>query len=149
VDALPLTVALLFAADRHQHVHGPGGVVERAGQGDLVVSDRYFFSSLAYQSIGCGFDRVLELNAGFPLPELLVFLDTPVVVSQARLDRRGSRELYDGAEFQARVRDGYLRAIRHFDGSRMRVVSLDGDRPASEIHEAIWMETSRLPIHKV
>ncbi len=149
VKALPLTVAMLFAADRHQHLAGPDGVIERTVRGELVVSDRYLFSSLAYQSIECGFERVLGLNEGFPLPELLVFLDTPVAVSQARLDQRTHRELYDGAGFQARVREGYLRAIEHFEGAGMRVLTLDGDRPADEIHEAIWTETARLPIHKV
>jgi dTMP kinase len=148
-EALPLTVAMLFAADRHEHVAGPGGIVERAGRGELVVSDRYLFSSLAYQSIECGFERVLAFNEDFPLPELLVFLDTPVAVSQARLGRRTHRELYDGAAFQARVREGYLRAIEHFEGIGMRVLTLDGERPAEEIHEAIWTETARLPIHKV
>lgn len=147
VPALPLTVALLFAADRNQHVAGPHGLIERAGRGELVVSDRYLFSSLAYQSIECGFERVLALNEGFPLPELLVFLDTPVAVSQARIGRRTRRELYDGAGFQARVREGYLRAFEHFEGCGMRVLTLDGERPAEEIHEAIWTEIARLPIH--
>jgi dTMP kinase len=149
VKVLPLTVAMLFAADRHQHLAGPDGIIERTGRGELVVSDRYLFSSLAYQSIECGFERVLGLNDGYPLPELLVFLDTPVVVSQARLDRRTHRELYDGAGFQARVREGYLRAFEHFEESGMRVLTIDGGRPVGEIHEAIWMETVRLPIHKV
>jgi dTMP kinase len=149
VKALPLTVALLFAADRHQHLAGPDGVIERTARGELVVSDRYLFSSLAYQSIECGFRRVLDLNEDFPLPELLVFIDTPVAVSQARLDRRTHRELYDGAGFQARVREGYLQAIEHFQGSGMRVLVLDGNRPVDEIHEAIWTETARLPIQKV
>lgn len=149
VKALPLTVAMLFAADRHQHLAGPDGVVERVDRGELVVCDRYLFSSLAYQSIECGFERVLDLNREFPLPQLLVFLDTPVAVSQSRIDRRTRRELYDGAGFQARVREGYRRAIEHFDGSGMRVLVLEGDRPAEEIHEAIWTETARLPIQEV
>jgi dTMP kinase len=149
LDALPLTVAMLFAADRNQHVNGSDGIVERTARGELVVSDRYLFSSLAYQSIECGLRRVLELNEGFPLPELLVFLDTPVAVSQARLDRRTSRELYDESGFQARVREGYFQAIEHFEGSGMRVVVLDGDRAPEEIHETIWTETARLPIQKV
>jgi dTMP kinase len=149
VRALPLTVAMLFAADRHQHLAGPDGIIERVNRGEVVVSDRYLFSSLAYQSIECGFDRVLGLNEGFPLPQLLVFLDTPVAVSQARIGRRTKRELYDGAGFQARVREGYLRAIAHFEGSGMRLLSLDGDRPPEDLHEAIWTETARLPIQKV
>jgi dTMP kinase len=113
----------------------------------VVVCDRYLFSSLAYQSIECGFDWVMGLNAGFPLPQSLIFLDTPVDVCQERLSRRGKAELFDGAAFQAKVRDAYLRAIERYSGSGMRVSLLDGDRPAGLIHGDIWKIISGLPIH--
>jgi dTMP kinase len=76
VPAEPCTVAMLYAADRSEHLHGPGGILERASRGELVLSDRYLFSSLAYQSLECPEEQVAGLNAGFPLPELLVFVDT-------------------------------------------------------------------------
>ncbi|MBQ8014462.1 MAG: dTMP kinase, partial [Treponema sp.] len=49
------TSAFLFAADRNEHLFGKGGtncgVVEKAQSGKIVVSDRYLFSSLTYQSV--------------------------------------------------------------------------------------------------
>ena len=150
VKALPTTLAMLYAADRNQHVHAPEtGIVALAKKGVLVVCDRYVFSSLAYQSVECGFDYVLGLNAGFPLPELLFFLDTPVEVSQARLAGRDTVELFDGIEFQSRVRKGYLESIERFRSSGMRICTIDGQRTADSISDEIWTITSALPITRM
>jgi dTMP kinase len=146
VPALPRTIAMLYAADRNEHVHAPEGILAWAAHGDLVISDRYIFSSLAYQSIECGFDYVFSLNEAFPLPVCLFFIDTPVEVCQTRLARRGMSELFDGSEFQSRVREAYLRTLDCFRGSGMRISALEGNRPPAEIHEDIWKVLSALPI---
>ncbi len=128
--AHPRTVALLYAADRSEHVHAPQtGIEARTREGELVISDRYLFSSLAYQGQECGDEYVLALNSGFPLPETLIFLDTPVEVCQERLAERRKTELYDGAAFQSRVREAYLRAIERYAGTGMQVSLVNGDRP--------------------
>ncbi len=150
VRAHPRTVALLYAADRSEHVHEPvSGIEARTRRGELVISDRYLFSSLAYQSIECGFDFVLGLNSGFPLPQCLVFLDTPVEVCQERLAERGRKELYDGIAFQNRVREAYLRAMERYASTGMIVSLVDGDRPAGLIHGDIWKILEQMPISGV
>jgi dTMP kinase len=147
VRAHPRTIALLYAADRSEHVHDPAsGIEAHAKKGQMVICDRYLFSSLAYQSIECGLDFVLGLNSGFPLPQRLFFLDTPVEVCQERLAERGKRELYDAAGFQTRVRDAYLRAIERYAGTGMQVSLIDGDRPAGLIHGDIWKIITGMPI---
>jgi dTMP kinase len=146
VRAHPRTVALLFAADRSEHLWTPEtGMAVRAGRGERVVCDRYLFSSLAYQSVTCGFDDVLALNRGFPLPQILVFLDTPVAVCQRRIAERGAREIYDDSPFQEKVRESYLSCIGFFRGSGMHTVIVDGNRSVEEIHRDIWMEIAELP----
>ena len=148
--AHPRTVALLFAADRNEHLYEPGtGIAERTKRGEIVICDRYLFSSLAYQSLESDPDYVLSLNSAFPLPQLLVFLDTPVEVCQERLARRGSAELYDGFTFQSRVRAEYLKAIERFRGTGMRIERIAGDRPAGLIHGEIWKILAGMPIQKV
>lgn len=144
----PLTLALLFAADRNEHLHDPkDGILAHLERGDLVVTDRYLFSSLAYQSEQCGFDRVLSLNSGFPLPRHVVFLDTPVEVSQARLRARDAQELFDAEEVQRRVRAHYERALSLFPDSGMLVHRLDGTRAPEEINRDICRILGiRLPI---
>ena len=67
------TIAYLFAADRCEHIYGKNGIIENLQNGKLVVSDRYFFSSIAYQSIMAGDDLPKKLNENFPLPEFLFF----------------------------------------------------------------------------
>lgn len=56
------TAAYLFAADRNEHINGClqieeknliTGVKEACQKGNIVISDRYLFSSLAYQSVNC------------------------------------------------------------------------------------------------
>jgi len=71
----PKTIAMLFAADRNEHIYGPEGIAERCGRGELVVSDRYLPSSLVYQGITCGDGFAELLNRDFPGPELLLFFD--------------------------------------------------------------------------
>ena len=150
IRAHPRTVALLYAADRSEHVHEPQtGIEARTRSGELVISDRYLFSSLAYQGLECGYEYVFGLNAGFPLPECLVFLDTPIEVCQERLADRRKIELYDGAAFLSRVRDAYLRAIEQYTGTGMQVSLVDGDRPAGLIHSEIWKILAGMPINGV
>ena len=147
IRAHPRTVALLYAADRSEHVYEPqAGIEARSRNGELVISDRYLFSSLAYQGLECGYEYVFGLNSGFPLPQCLVFLDTPIEVCQERLADRRKIELYDGAAFQSRVRDAYLRAIEQYTGSGMQVSLVDGDRPAGLIHSEIWKILADMPI---
>ncbi|MGA2765131.1 MAG: dTMP kinase [Spirochaetia bacterium] len=146
VKLLPSTVARLYAADRNEHVSSEEGIVARASRGELVVCDRYVFSSLAYQSIDSGIDYVLSLNRDFPLPQSLVFIDTPVEVCQRRLAGRGNAELFDGLAFQSRVRDNYLAAIARFRPSGMAISIIPGDNPEEAIHEEIWKILCALPI---
>ena len=84
----PHTVARLFAADRGEHLYGQGGILESTAAGILSISDRYLFSSLAYQGLTCGQDLPATLNAGFPLPRLLLFFDLDPAVAMARMADR-------------------------------------------------------------
>jgi dTMP kinase len=145
--AHPRSIALLYAADRNEHLYAPvTGMEARAKKGEIVICDRYLLSSLAYQSIECGIEYVAALNAAFPLPQCLLFIDTPVAVCQERLVERGKAELYDSFDFQSRVRESYLGAIDRFRTSGMNISVLDGDRPAGIIHGEVWKILSGLPI---
>jgi dTMP kinase len=146
--ALPRTIALLYAADRNEHVQAPQtGIEAMTRKGHVVICDRYLFSSIAYQSIDCGLEFVLRINAGFPLPQCLIFLDTPVEVCQERLSHRGKPELFDGHAFQSRVREGYMKAIARFRDSGMHIARIDGNRPPGLIHGDVWKVFTGLPIN--
>lgn len=149
LSALPQTVAYLFAADRNEHVNAsPHGIREQVANGAVVVSDRYFFSSLAYQTVDADWDFVESLNAGFPVPEVLVFVDVPVDRAIERLSSRVAREIYEHREFQLTVARHYERALTQYAHTGMTVVRVDGDRDQDDIRSRIFRHPAIVSIVK-
>jgi dTMP kinase len=142
----PETLARLFAADRAEHLYGPEGVAERCGRGELVVSDRYALSSLAYQGLTCGDELPRSLNASFPVPELLLFFDIDPVAAQNRLRGRPALELYEYLEFQQKVREKYLSLLGEYRNSGALVEIIDASRSQAEVAEEVWRAVRKMPI---
>ena len=135
----PLALAMLFAADREDHLHRPiTGIIDQLSQHRVVVSDRYLYSSLAYQSIDCGFDVVQSLN-NFPEPGFIIYLDTPVEDCLYRIDGRpntNGRELFELQEFLNRVRDNYEVIFSQLHDSIV-MLRIDGTLPKELIHAKV------------
>ena len=117
-EITPRAEALLFAADRAQHV---GSVIEPAlARGAVVISDRYVDSSIAYQGDGRGFDpHGIERISGWATdglrPDLTVLLDLghEQALHRMRADgRRLDRMEQQDTAFHDRVREGFLRRAR-------------------------------------
>jgi len=134
----PGTLARLFAADRNEHLKGPGGILERLGRGETVICDRYVLSSLAYQGSACGRDLPAILNADFPLPELLLYFDLEPETSMGRLSTsRQSLEIFEDLPFQEKVRSAYRAELRRYSASGMRIVGVDASKGVEDISLAI------------
>lgn len=132
----PRAEALLYAADRAQHV---GTKLRPAlARGDVIVQDRYLDSSVAYQGAGrvLGATEVRDLSlwaAEGLLPDLTILLDLDEVTARARLD--ADDKVYDRLEaekneFHARVRAAFLK-LAAAEPDRFLVV--DAAAPAAEI----------------
>jgi dTMP kinase len=146
VSVRPETTARLFAADRNEHLYGPGGVVERCGRGELVVSDRYVPSSLVYQGIDCGEDLPASLNGAFPAPELLIFFDLDSEAALKRIASRPEREIYERPDFQSQVRSRYKALLPRYEEAGVRVARIDASLPPGEVAEQVWREVLKMPI---
>jgi dTMP kinase len=133
----PGTLARLFAADRNEHLRGPGGILERLERGEAVVCDRYVLSSLAYQGVACGPELPALLNEGFPLPELCLFFDLPPAQSLDRIGGREGLDIFEELPFQEKVRSAYRNALTTYAPSGMRIVELDASRSIEEVSAAI------------
>ena len=139
------TMALLFAADRVDHLQCE--VLPRIAAGEWVVSDRYDYSSVAYQGVTSGDDAVTEwirvINGRARRPDLTVVVDvSPAVARERRASRAGAREIYDDDELQSRLSDFYARIESHFAGDR--VVHVDGDRDPDAVHAAVMKAVEAL-----
>jgi dTMP kinase len=141
----PDTVAFLFAADRSEHLYGENGIVAAAESGKIVISDRYLFSSLAYQSIECGRELPAMLNSRFPLPELLFFFDIATDIALKRITGRPITEIYEKQDFLEKTAAEYRRIIAEYEeqDTGMKIIRIDATKPANLIAECIREELQK------
>ena len=127
------TNAFLFAADRCQHIYGKDGIIENINRGKTVISDRYFFSSLAYQSMGCDEDFPSFVNSRFPLPEILFFFEINPETSLSRVNARNEKkEIYEKLDIQKKIASKYEEVISKYEnsslGESMKVIHIDASK---------------------
>ena len=117
--------ALLFAVDRVDHVQKE--IKPALKEGRIVVSDRYVYSSLAYQgAAGLDMKWIEKINKlAFP-PNLSIYIDVPPEVAVRRL--RGRRSVMEQLKVQLKVQGIYTRFVKN--GSLLPV---DGNRPRTEV----------------
>ena len=137
------TNAYLFAADRCEHIFGKGGVQELCESGKIVVSDRYFFSSMAYQSVSCGEELPKLLNSPFPLPEYLFYFVINPEISLGRVSARGEKkEIYETIEKQKKIAAQYEKVISEYEKNAaetgMKIIRIDAEKDIEEIADEIW-----------
>ncbi|MHC1586211.1 MAG: dTMP kinase [Candidatus Hecatellaceae archaeon] len=129
---LPVYEALLFAADRYEHVVRE--VKPRLRRGYVVVSDRYVYSSLAYQGAsGLSLQWIRSLNFFAPKPDLTVLIDLPAEQALKRkLKGRPGSLGFENLAFQRKVRRVYLQLARE-EGFQV----FDGLKPVEQLHREI------------
>ena len=148
IDLSPQAIAMLFAADRYEHLFGKEGIVERCKRGELVICDRYVPSSLVYQGITCGEELPASLNSNFPAPELLLYFDIASETALERLASRETREIFEYLEFQIKARERYKALLPEFLLKGVRVETLDASDPPEDVARKVWAIVKELPIFK-
>jgi dTMP kinase len=139
----PRAEALLYAADRAHHVYS---VIRPAlDRGDVVITDRYFDSSAAYQGAGrilnpAEVARISRWATESLYPTLTILIDVPAEIGLGRLQSRDRLEA-ESNDFHERVRQEYLQ-IAMMDPERYFVA--DGTQPVNVIHRQITERVSEL-----
>lgn len=146
-EVAPRAEALLYAADRAHHVATK--IRPALERGEVVVSDRYMDSSIAYQGSGrhLGFDQIRELSmfaADGLLPDLTVLLDLEASAAQARRNKTGEapdRLEREKIEFFETVRQAFL-DLAAAEPNRWLVI--DAQKSAEEMHAEIRARVASL-----
>jgi dTMP kinase len=141
----PRAEALLFAADRAHHVQTL--ILPALGRGEVVITDRYMDSSIAYQGAGrdLGVGEVRQLNiwaTGGLVPALTVLIDLPADVGRTRRGGVHDRLESEPAAFHGAVRELFL-TLAKADPHRYLVV--DGALPPRHIHELVRARVAQMP----
>lgn len=131
-ETTPLTLQLLFAADRSHHL---SETIEPAlGAGKTVICDRYILSSLAYGSLEVDLDFLKKINSKFREPDLTLILDLPPEVCLERIKKaRNGLELFEQKEKMGKIRENYHSLKNYFPNTHL----IDGDRPVEEVFQEV------------
>lgn len=134
-DALPpASVQLLFAADRGRHLNEE--IIPRLEKKEMVITDRYAWSSVAFGSVELSQTWLLELNKDFILPDLTIFIEvSPDICLQRIAKEREGIELFEEEEKLARAWDTYHSLVSKYWWTHIEVV--DGEQKKEMVKDDI------------
>lgn len=141
-------VAALFAADRLDHLlNDVNGIKEKIDAGTVVLTDRYYFSSYAYQCVDMPMEQVIAFNqpcSEILRPDLNIFIDIRAETAMERIMKnRYQVELFEKKSRLEKTREGYMEAFERMKGVET-VLVIDGEQTIEEIALKVWEAVERL-----
>lgn len=136
-------LAVLFASDRANHNTNPDrGINCLLESGITAISDRYYYSSMAYQGVQIGLERVMHLNLDNPdirHPDLCIFLDLEPQQSLDRINARHiSTEIFETYEYLDKTRKTFFNVIETMRRMGDNIVCIDASRSVEQIAEDVF-----------
>ena len=132
----PRTLALLFAADRVDHV--TTRILPALERGHHVVCDRYTLSSLAYQGLHVDQEWLLAINRFAPTPDLTVLLDVPARDADLRIRKsRMTRDHFEELHTQEAVQRRYEEVARAAHSALGRIEIVEATAEIAAVEEKV------------
>ena len=129
-------LAYLFAADRRDHLDRE--IVPAIHAGKAVISDRYYHSSLAYQSLAVGLPMVSMLNENFRAPDIAFLLWLEPETSFERVQLRGEPvERFETLDRLRNVADSYETVYNMCKQRGENIIKIDATQSIEEMHAQI------------
>lgn len=136
VDFSQQALALLFAADRVNHINKT--VQPALNDGKVVISDRYYLSSYAYQQeAGSPLSWLQTINKHALTPDLTIYLEVDIEECFNRMGDRESTDIFEKREFLSQIQTNYLETIDTLDRQGEAVTAIDGNLSEEAVTEAI------------
>lgn len=125
------TLQLMYSADRADHLDKL--ILPSVDSGKIVISDRYFFSTLAYGELNLDGKWLRLVSKNFPMPSATFLIDTPVSVAMKRIEStRTTKDLFEKQNFLEKVRKNYLKQAKE-----LSFYVLDGTKTKDEIAKEV------------
>jgi dTMP kinase len=126
------TLQLLFSADRAHHLERE--IIPALEKGKIVISDRYFLSTIAYGMIEVEKDWLKALNSKFLIPDIIFILDLPVKVALERIGKsRFGFELFEEKGKLEKIRRNFIELSKEYNNCFI----IDASKSIEEVHENI------------
>lgn len=137
-------LAAMFLSDRIFHnVNESVGINQALERGFDVISDRYYYSSFAYQGLDSDIDWVINMNLNCPdirKPDLCIFLDLDAEKSKARIDtNRATVEIFEKEEILNKIRNKFFDVFKRLPDENIAIIDASGsvDEIADEIFRVV------------
>ncbi len=132
----------MFLADRIDHCTNPvNGIKKMLEEGYTVISDRYYYSTFAYQGTKSDMDYIMKINLDCPAilrPDVCIFLDLNPEICKGRIDtNRGKTEMYEkNIEVMKSIRKNFLDVLTSLkDRENIEIINAEGS--IEDIQKAI------------
>lgn len=140
-----LTIAALFVADRLDHLLNPDdGMLKMLNDGHVVITDRYYLSSFAYQSQFAPLQWLIEANAPCKEllnPDLTFYIDVSPEAAMNRITQnREETEAYETLQQLQQIHATYKQLIQTFQQQEL-IITINGEAEVSTIHHQILQTT--------
>ena len=124
----PLTLQMLFAADRSHHLKTE--IEPAMKRGKTIICDRYIMSSLMFGSLAVSVGILKQLNAEFRRPNMTFIIDThPRICIERMKKARHHVELFEEEQKLEQIRRNMLSLKNYFPDTFI----IDGNRKPEEI----------------
>jgi len=142
------TIASLFAADRTDHlVNKVSGIRHKIDQGEIILCDRYYFSSYAYHAQYIDMEWVIHansLNAEILRPDVTIFIDVDPDICLERIkNSRSNFEMYEKLDVMKKVRANYFKAFDALKGLET-IAIINGNSTVEIVEDAILHEVRKI-----
>ena len=128
----------LFVMDRKEHVDNK--INPALKEGKIVLMDRYYYSTMAYQAAaGIDVNRIRKDNEFAPKPNIVLIFDLPADLAMKRVKGHSVADVFEKEEHLEKVREAYLNLK---DDPLVRII--DSTRTPEEIFEEVWKLVSEV-----
>ena len=122
----------LFVMDRKEHVKEK--INPALNEGKIVLMDRYYYSTMAYQAAaGIDVNRIRKDNEFAPKPDIVLIFDLPADLAMKRVRGHSVADVFEKEEHLEKVREAYLN-LR--DDPLVRII--DSTRTPEQIFDEVW-----------
>ena len=137
-------LAAMFLSDRVFHNVNPNtGINQALEKGFDVISDRYYYSSFAYQGLDSDINWVIDMNLNCPdirKPDLCIFLDLDANKSKERIDtNRATVEIFEHSSLLSKIRRKFFDVFSMLKDENIEIIDASGtvDEVAVKIAAAV------------
>ena len=138
IEATTEEILELFVLDRREHVNQK--IQPALDEGKIVLMDRYYYSTMAYQAAaGIDVNRIKKDNEFAPKPDIVLIFDLPADLAMKRVRSHSVADVFEKEEYLEKVRKAYLDLK---DDSLVRII--DATRTPEKIFDEVWKLVSEV-----